>query len=89
MNDATIVKKKLKYFAKIRIHVKKLTTQQLYKNMQMEFDFWTKNDVATAMKWSKAEECRIPNKRVARGGRLHKWEQTKDKKRDREREKRG
>ncbi|CAM9501976.1 unnamed protein product [Pylaiella littoralis] len=39
---------------------------------KMEFDFWTKKDVATVQRWSKAEECRIPNKRVAGGGRLHK-----------------
>lgn len=39
---------------------------------QMEFDFWTKNDVTTAKKWARSEECRIPNKRVAWGGRLHK-----------------
>lgn len=38
----------------------------------MEFDLWTKNDVARTHKWARAEECRIPNKRVAKGGRLHK-----------------
>ncbi|CAM9557496.1 unnamed protein product [Scytosiphon promiscuus] len=40
---------------------------------KMEFDLWTKKDVATVKTWARAEECRIPNKRVAKGGRLHKF----------------
>lgn len=38
----------------------------------MEFDLWTKKDVDAVKRWARAEQCRIPNKRVARGGRLHK-----------------
>ncbi|CBN77165.1 expressed unknown protein [Ectocarpus siliculosus] len=40
---------------------------------KMEFDLWTKTDVTKTRNWAKAEECRIPNKRVAKGGRLHKF----------------
>ncbi|CAB1121319.1 unnamed protein product [Ectocarpus sp. CCAP 1310/34] len=40
---------------------------------KMEFDLWTKADVTTTRNWARAEECRIPNKRVAKGGRLHKF----------------
>lgn len=61
------------------------------KTFKMEFDFWTKNDVATVLRWSRAEECRIPNKRVARGGRLHKWDRVtgnREKKRKQERKER-
>lgn len=39
---------------------------------QVEFDLWTRQDVARTLAWARAEECRIPNKRVAKGGRLHK-----------------
>ncbi|CAM9708333.1 unnamed protein product [Laminaria digitata] len=39
---------------------------------QFEFDIWNKKDVNVTITWCRAEECRIPNKRVARGGRLHK-----------------
>eukprot|EP00904_Undaria_pinnatifida_P009452 jgi/Undpi1/5637/HiC_scaffold_2.g00912.m1 len=39
---------------------------------QFEFDLWQKKDVNITLAWCRAEECRIPNKRVARGGRLHK-----------------
>eukprot|EP00903_Cladosiphon_okamuranus_P007071 g6872.t1 len=39
----------------------------------MDFDLWTKTDVAKAHRWARAEGCRIPNKRVAKGGRLHKF----------------
>lgn len=38
----------------------------------MEFDIWTKKDATKTLAWARAEECRIPNKRVAKGGRLHK-----------------
>ncbi|CAN0165940.1 unnamed protein product [Ascophyllum nodosum] len=39
---------------------------------QMEYDLWTRGDVAETQKWVYAEECRVPNKRMAKGGRLHK-----------------
>ncbi|CAM9451498.1 unnamed protein product [Choristocarpus tenellus] len=36
------------------------------------YDIWSKDDVNGCFAWAKRESCRIPNKRVAKGGRLHK-----------------
>ncbi|CAM9299781.1 unnamed protein product [Discosporangium mesarthrocarpum] len=36
------------------------------------YDIWTRDDVKGCHSWARGESCRIPNKRLAKGGRLHK-----------------